>query len=738
MKRCDSLARPSFAPDSKNGCAASVGQQPLLQLAAMLATLAFATPATAQNTDAGGARDEVTLPTVNVKDTHDREAQSYQGGTTSVGKVKQLPKDVPQALTIVSEKLIFDKGNDTLKDALRNVSGLTFNAGEGGRIGDNMNLRGFYTFGDLYLDGVRDVAQVNREVFNLEQIDVLRGSAAMLFGRGQAGGVINQVSKQPGLVDRGSVAGTLGTYDYKRVTADVNKVVGENAALRINAMKTDAGSSRDEVTTERAGIAPAIRFGIGTADEFSLSYYYLDIHNVPDYGVPFFDKRPVDVPANRYYGTVADYEDNVVSMTTATYIHRFSPQTEFKTVLRMADYERDLWVSAPRLAAGATAASVANGTAVVTRNRSARGAEEHTLTSQSDFVTRFTTGSLKHEALVGLELLDERAGRWNYTTSAGSAPTTTVGNPNPTPPLPAGYGGQQRSGINTYDGFTVGWYAQDAIEFLPGWKILLGLRRDDLNASYSNGAQVDYGEWSYRTGLSWQPSDFHHYYATYSDSFSPTADLYQFTSTTIVFPAERSKTYELGAKWELYNGDLSLRTAVYRTEKTYERNTDVESAQNATLLSRKRHTDGVELEWAGRITRRWEVFGGVALMRALIDEAATNLNSVGMRPRNAPPYTFNVWTTYKLDGPWRVGLGVEGKGARLAYGLGGTAPINANVAPRYARWDAMLAYEQPRYTVKLNLQNLLDKRYYESVYENGGHVVPGTERAIQVTGEFRF
>lgn len=161
----------------------------LLPLRAVLCGIALAPDlAMAEAAD----RDTV-LPTINVKDARDAQDNGYQGGTTRVGKVKQLPKDIPQAITVVPEALILDTNSDTLKSALRNVAGLTYNAGEGGRIGDNFNLRGFYTFGDLYLDGIRDVAQYNRETFYVDQIDVLRGSAAMLFGRGQAGGVINQV-----------------------------------------------------------------------------------------------------------------------------------------------------------------------------------------------------------------------------------------------------------------------------------------------------------------------------------------------------------------------------------------------------------------------------------------------------------------------------------------------------------------------------------------------------------------
>ncbi len=701
------------------------------------------------------AEDEQTLPTVTVQDDRASESKGLQGGTTRVGKLVQLPKDVPQALTIISEQLIEDKNAHTLKEALGNVAGLTFNAGEGGRIGDNMNLRGFYSFGDMYLDGIRDVAQYNRETFNLEQIDVLRGSGSMLFGRGQAGGVINQVSKEAGMFNGGSVTATYGSDDYKRVTADVNGMIGDSAALRINAMKTDAGSSRDNVQSKREGIAPTLRWIIDTGDELTLSHYYLKTHNTPDYGVPFFQQRPLDVPASRFYGTTADYEDNTTHISTLGYKHSFSGDTELKTVLRRASYTRDLWAVQPQLrnvgCAAGTVTSVSDANCI-NRSVKARGGEENTLTSQTDFSSKFNTAGLRHEALVGLELLKEKASRWSYSTTGITVPTTTVGATDASASgLGSLYGHQNRSNINTYTGNSWGIYAQDSIEFTPGWKVLVGLRRDNLSADYASATGTNalkFAETSYRSGLMYQPDDTQSYYLAWNDSFNPTADLYQLDDGR-AFDPERSQTIELGAKWELFEGNLSLRAAIYRAEKEWERNTDVETSGG--ILSKKRRTDGIELEAAGRITRQWEVFGGVALMHSEILEPGYNINATtgvitahnanlkGMRPRNTPRYTANLWTTYKLDGGWKLGIGADLKGDRLAYGIGpGTTAIVANEVPAYIRWDALIAYEQKAYNLKLNVMNLLNKRYYESVYDNGGHVVAGTERAVQLTAELKL
>ncbi|HPU54196.1 MAG TPA: TonB-dependent receptor plug domain-containing protein, partial [Burkholderiaceae bacterium] len=196
--------------------------------------LGLAAPAAGQS--GTPAEPDVKLPEVKVTGTAQAAGNGYLATRSRSTRQLQDPQDVPQAITTVTRSLMTEQQVGSVKEALRNVSGLTFNAAEGGRSGDNMMLRGFYTFGDIYLDAIRDTAQYNRETFNLEQIDVLRGSAAMLFGRGQAGGVINLVSKTPFLQDRHAVSVSAGAQGYSQLTGDFNKRLGENTALRVNVM----------------------------------------------------------------------------------------------------------------------------------------------------------------------------------------------------------------------------------------------------------------------------------------------------------------------------------------------------------------------------------------------------------------------------------------------------------------------------------------------------------------------
>jgi catecholate siderophore receptor len=718
--------------DSKTAARQPGGLGAAAMLALCMGGPTLAQTATGRTDATADPKADLKAPTVQIHGRVRSDTDTYQSGLTTTGKVALPARDIPQSLTTVTGALMRDRGADTMKDALRNVAGLTFNAGEGGRIGDNITLRGYSAVGDLYLDNMRDVAQYNRETFNLDRIEVLRGSASMLYGRGSTGGLINQVSKTPFLADRGTTSLTLGSYGYKRLLADVNKQVGETTALRINAMKTDANSFRDGVTQDRWGIAPSVTFGLGTPDEVTFSYYRLQESNVPDFGVPYFNGRPLNVPTNRFFGIAnADYDRNDTGIVTASHTHRFNAETNLRTVLRHADYERDLRAVAPRLAAGTT--FIADNT-VVNRQRQARGSTEQTLTLQSDFTTKFEAAGMKHLALAGVELVRERAHRWTNTGSVPN-PSTTVGNPDAYPVLPAGYYAVTRTADNFYTAHTIGLYAQDVVEFVPSWKAVVGARFDRFSAEYDrpapagNLSRTD-SVLSTRVGLLYQPDDDVSYYASYGTSFNPSAELYALDDRGANTPPEKSRNLEAGVKWELYGGDLSLRTAVFRSQKTNERNTDLAVTVEQNLLSGRRHTDGVEVEAAGRITPNWEVFSALAVMRANIDAATgQQANTLDRIPLNTPNYTFNLWSVYRL-GDWRLGGGVEGAGLRYANNT------NTNATPRYARWDAMVAYEQRSYTIRMNLYNVFDKDYYEGVY--AGHSVPGLARTARITAELKF
>ncbi len=721
-----------------------IARNGLLPLGAwMLAGLTPLAPqAWAQTTPSEPVKE---MPTVNVRAEADKP-DGTRATATRVGKTLQDPHDVPQAVTTLTQSLLEQQQVGSLREALRNVSGLSFNAAEGGRSGDNMNLRGFYTFGDMYLDGIRDTAQYNRETFNLEQIDVLRGAGAMLFGRGQAGGVINQVSKAPLGFDQNKLTGSLGNHSYRELTADLNKPLTERTALRINLMQRDEGSWRSNPATgtqpeiHRQGLALSLALNRYTDNQFWINHQTSKTDDNPDYGVSFdpATRKPgTALPASTFFGIDRTFDQSDTRITTLVNEYRFSPLSQLRTQVRTAQYERSYWAKTPNLSTPPNALGSVAGNPT-------RTSDYETLTLQSDFSTQLELSGMKHGLLAGVEYLHEnsdRKGLQNF--GSPSAPDFRANQ--------AALTGNATAFKS--DSYAV--YAQDTIEFMPQWKATLGVRHDIMDAAYSSvtSPQLKYSENSYRSALSFHPSEGTHFYLGWSDSFSPTADLYQLSVAPL--PAERSNVTELGAKWLLADGDLALRAALFQAHKSWERNGDLEST--AAILTKKRRTTGLELEAAGRINSQWEVFSGLALMNAKILEVAQNVNPTtgvltsanpayaGQRARNTPRYTFNLWTTYQLANRWKIGGGVEAKGEREAFNPSGAGPAptlggvyQPNAAPSYARWDAMVAYEQKHWALRLNLKNVFDKLYYDAVYDNGGFAVPGPRRTAILSVERKF
>lgn len=282
--------------------------------------------------------------------------------------------------------------------------------------------------------------------------------------------------------------------------------------------------------------------------------------------------------------------------------------------------------------------------------------------------------------------------------------------------------------------------------------MLLGGRYDDFNANYrslnsASGAVVNYERtdrvFSYRSGLMYQPDDYSSYYLSHGTAFNPSGDLYSIealgnnnagASTT---DPEKSINTELGGKWELFKGRLSAAAALFRTTKLNERNTD-QSNTSVVILSGKRHTDGIDLSLSGKITDNWEVFTGATFMHAVIDRHV-NSNAEGLTPPLSPKATGNLWTSYRFNQNWRAGVGGDFTSRRTAYSVpnNGT-PANVKRVPGYARFDAMIEWADKQYSVKLNILNLLDKEYYDSIYNNGGWGTPGIDRQFQLTAGYKF
>lgn len=722
-------------------------EKTLIPLGALMLAMSVSSWAqsTLPTTEAAKVEGKTLAPVV-VTGARERDQQTYQSGITSSGKVPVLAKDIPQSLTVVNEKLLHDQGKDNFKSALENVIGITFEAGEGGRVGDNIRLRGFSAAGDIYQDGMRDIAQYNRDTFNVERIEVLRGAASMLFGRGSTGGIINQVSKQPRLMTEHEVRATVGTQGYQRYQGDFNFKLDDDAAMRINAMTTDADGRGDNASasTNRRGLALDYRIGVGTANEFQFSYYHLDYQDKPDWGTAWVSNRPAPAPTNRYwYGLDSDFQKDQADAMTLTHIHRWSDGSSLKTSVRDGYYTRSMWATQSRFASGTTAANFSPST-VVTRSNNAKAGEEHHTFLQTDYLTNTRWLGLNNNILVGAEYAVENSSRSTYPGLSRNLPLkadTTVGHPDST----AISGNLTQQVATQFKATTLGLYLQDTLDLTPQWKLVAGVRLDNFSGDYDRSGSVAPNNTplsrsdtllSKRLGLMFQPTDEVSYYASYGTSFNTSGDLYQFDPKSANTAPESSRNIEVGAKWELYQGDLSLRTALARTDKYNERNTDIDTATNSYLLSGKRHTDALEFEVAGRINPQWDIFAGLGFLRAVIDQAGSNeagQAEVGQNPGLSPSRQATLFSTYRINQAWRVGGGMTA----VSQNKPANSVTTLNRAPGYVKADALVEYRiNQSNALKLNIDNLFDKVYYNTLYR--GFAAPGQARSVRVTLTSKF
>ncbi|MDO9197498.1 TonB-dependent siderophore receptor [Rhodoferax sp.] len=740
-----SIAQPAIKLIAKSS--------PLLPLGAML--LAGSMNAMAQQTTAD---PDKTLKPVVVKEKAEAPEgkDALRATTTTIGKGNQQLRDIPQSVTVVTEKLIDDRNLDTVKEALKNTSGISFLAAEGGE--EDIRLRGFslQATGDVFIDGMRDPAFYERDTFNLDRLEVLRGSASMLFGRGSTGGAVNQVSKQPRTMDENEISITAGSHNYLRATGDFNIQTGENAALRINAMATRADNNGAGSSLDKKGIAATYRFGIGTRDEFSVGLYDLQNNNGMNYGMPWIrptaaspvsDTTLIDkLDPSAYFGMASDYNGGSAQHVTASHIHRFQDDSELKTSVRKGSYERDQRAGTVRLASGTNLANF-SGATVLNRGTHLKIQDMDTLYLQSDYSAKFKALGLQHELLAGADYADEKRQVYAARTAAQGGvnltkPSTTAGTPDDGASINESARALRQT--NQFDSTGYGLYVQDLVQVAPHWKLLAGLRYDNLTGDYSTYAipnnaagpvtttsySMKVSEVSKRVGVLYQPNELQSYHFSAATSFNTSGEAYSLSANNQDIPPEQSINLELGAKLDSADKRFTTRLALFRSTKLHERNTD--PLVNLVTLSGKRHVAGFEVDVAGKLTPQWEIYGSYMwIPEANIDIGVAGSEGQGTRPSLTPEHSGTVWNTYQLTSQWRVGLGVNFRGEQTPIRNPGWT------VDSYVTADLMAEYRiNDRFTLKGNVSNITNKLYADALYT--GHYIPGAGRTVQLTLNAKF
>ena len=660
-------------------------------------------------------------------------------------KFTQPLRDIPQTITVVPSAVIQAQGATTLRDVLRNVTGISIQAGEGGvPAGDNLSIRGFSARTDFFVDGVRDSGGYTRDPFNVEQVEVVKGPSSSYAGRGSTGGSINLATKTPFLAAARTVSVGGGSSSYKRGTLDVNQpIVGlDGAAFRFNAMWTDADTpGRDAVRSERWGFAPSVAFGLDSPTRVTASYSHLAQDNLPDYGIPWvpatnvplkaYAEQPPPVDFSNFYGlTSRDYENTLTDMVTGKVEHDVSSVVSLRSLVRYGRTNRDSLITAPRFISDAS-------TEIRRTDWKSRDQNDAIVAAQTDVTSRLATGALRHTLVTGVELTRETSQNWaRIETGPSSQPLTDLFNPNPADLYESRL--VRNGAVTDATANTAAAYAFDTVELSSRFQVNGGLRCDRFGLAYLTRNAAGIEETldrvdrmvSWRAGGIYKPRPEGSIYLGLGTSLNPTTEGLSLSDSTARIDPERTRSYEVGTKWDAFDGRFGLNAALFRTDKTNARTPGINPGDPPTVLEGEQRVSGVEVGASGSLSPGWELFGGYTFMSSKI-VASNDAREIGNEFGNTPDHSFSLWTSYAL--PWDVGLaaGAQYVGDRFNNNRG------TRIAKAYWVLDAMAAYRvSNQLTLRLNGLNLANTRYIDRV--GGGHFTPGPGRSVMLTFDAGF
>ena len=678
------------------------------------------------------AQSTDSLPQVQVSGARTNDA--YVAPTSVSGTKTEAPlRDVPQTINVVPAQVIRDQAAGSLQDVLKNVPGLGMSTGDGQR--DQVFIRGFTAIGDQFVDGFRDDALYFRDLSNVDTLEVIKGPAAVLYGRGSSGGLINRVTKKPG-VDINDVSFTANSTAGRRAELDIGRGAGDGVvSWRLTGAIERGDSYRAQQGIDRTAVAPSMELRFSADTKLLLQADYLEDRRLTDFGIPSYRGRPVSVDPATYYGARnardADFSQSRVASTTATFTHRLNDKLSFRNGLRYYDYTLNRNNTNISGNVNETAGTMTLGHAKLVR-------EENGWFNQSELTQKLDVGSIKNEILYGVEFGSQKKDSFSYSGLTSFAnisifnPVLPLVNPNAL--------GAPTSTYGTYD--TLGAYLQDSITLNPQWKALVGLRYDSFKQKSRIVGGTAPGDlsrtdnaYSPRAGLVWQPSETQSYYVSWSRSFQPSAELLPLAVTNANLAPESTRNTEAGAKYDFWEGRASATVSVFRLERDNIKAADP-TRGNALVPVGKQRTDGAEFTFNADLKQGWKLLAGYAYLDAVITDSVAVDSSVpgpavAFKGKNAtltPKHSANLWLTKDLGNGFTVGGGGNAVAARFAN------PGNTVTLPGYVTADAMAAYRTAKYEIQFNLNNIFNTGYIVSGHGTSPNLsLPGAPRNVVLT-----
>jgi catecholate siderophore receptor len=639
-----------------------------------------------------------------------RRRAAYAPSAASAALRSDVPlRDAPQSVSVVTRELIADQGMQSMADVARYIPGVSKGQGEGHR--DAPTIRGNSSTADFFVDGVRDDAQYLRDLYNVDRVEALKGSNAMLFGRGGGGGIINRVTKEARWTPTRALTLEGGSFDHNRATLDLGQPITGALAARLNGMVERSGGFRDESGLARWGVNPTAALVVGSRTLVRAGYEYFHDDRTVDRGIPSFGGRPSDVDRATFFGdpNVNDSWANVHAASAAVE-HRPSERVTLRNRTRFADHDkfyRNIFPGAVN-AAGTRVNLSAYDHAIGRRN----------LFNQTEATLAAATGAVKHTLLVGAEVGRQETSQLRHTGYFGDSSTSFgVALDRPVIGAPVIFRQSATDADNETTARVAALYAQEQLELSTHWQAVAGLRWERFDVAFLDhrtGDRLRRADHllSPRAGLVFKPVEPLSFYGSFGVSYLPSSgdQFGSLTVTSSVLEPERFINREVGAKWDVRPA-LSLTAALYRLDRTNTSAPDPLDASRTVQTGRSR-SSGFELGLLGQVTDAWQLAGGWATQRATI-ESATDRARAGATVPLVPHHTLSLWNRVRIAPALGLGLGVVHQADMYA------AVDNAVVLPGFTRADgAVYLTIAPRLRAQINVENLLDARYFATSLGN--------------------
>ena len=669
--------------------------------------------------------------------TQDDEQLEVKGNVLFKDRVTSLNPpvpiiNVPQTVSIITDEDILERGYRAISDIIRYVPGVVTTQGEGHR--DALVIRGVRTTADFYQDGIRDDVQYYRSLYNLDQVEVLKGPNALLFGRGGTGGLVNRVSKKAVLgetfTDLNIGHDSFGASD---LAIDGNLVVNDSVAFRLNTHSDSLANHRDQYDGKRFGINPTMTFAIDPETTINLSYEYLDHERYIDRGIPTENGAPVDALRGITYGTDGNIHTTEASILRGNLVHNYSNSGKINLTISSNDFNKmyqNLYVNDY------------DGTNVELKGYNDVTLRETTTISFSN-VNEFNRGTLT----VGLDLLETENQNTRFNSyfdnqnsaSSGVANSFTATNKS----FQIDKDGNRTALDYTSDIKTkahtdlevTSLYLSGNIDLSEQWIMVLGSRYEKVETAIneysvapgrsalttgSASASRDDSNFSPRLGLIYKPKENISMYLSYSESFIPkSGEQYKSWGTNAAFDPDVYENTELGFKYDMQSG-ISLAVS-YFDQKTIKGQEDGIGGSEVIGME----IDGFEIAVLGQINNQHTINFGLTSLEATAS-AGTG------KPKEVPDLTFSLWHTYQANELFELGFGVIYQDEQIIKSEGGP------LLPDFTRIDMAMTFSPNESdTVRINIENLGDETYYP--HSHSTHQVSvGESRNVRISYQKSF